>query len=237
MQRDALHDAAMDLPDRLKLARERRGFSTAAEAAEALGVPYGTYSGHESGLRGVKRASAERYASFFRVPLAWLLTGDGPPPEQISANIVPVLGGISAGGTFDSSAEQIEHGEPLYEIELPISVGPDAIAFEIKGESMWPRYDAGDVIVCFRRSIDPETMLGFEAAVGTPDGTRYLKRLIRGAERGLYTLESHNAPPIRDVELDWVSDVGAVVRAHQVRRITRQVREAVTRQLQARRRA
>jgi phage repressor protein C with HTH and peptisase S24 domain len=152
----------------------------------------------------------------------------------VEAHIVPVLGGISAGGTFDSSAEQIAHGEPLYEIELPFAVGPDAIAFEIKGDSMWPRYDAGDVIVCFRRSIDPETMLGFEAAVGTPDGTRYLKRLIKGSERGLYTLESHNAAPIRDVQLEWVSDVGAVVRANQVQRITRQ---QIGRQMKARRRA
>lgn len=67
--------------ERLQLAREKAGFLTAAEAAEALGMKYSTYAGHENGSRGVVR-SAEKYARRFRVSLDWLLRGKGPGPGE-----------------------------------------------------------------------------------------------------------------------------------------------------------
>lgn len=62
---------------RLKLARQIR-YRTATSAAEAIGVPYGTYSGHEAGSRGFGPEDMERYAKFFRVSPAWLAFGQGP---------------------------------------------------------------------------------------------------------------------------------------------------------------
>lgn len=208
----------------LRNLRKSRGW-TIDQAAEAFGLSRGGYQKLERSERQMKAEYIERAAKIYGVSEMDVIVG---PPT------VGVVGMIGAGGTFDTSAEQIDHAEPLYEIELPFHVGDDAIAFEIRGESMWPRYDAGDVIVCFRRSVDPETLLGWEAAVGTPDGARYLKRLLRGSQPGLYTLESHNAPPIRDVHLDWVSDVGAVVRANQVRRVPQRVQQKILRQIRAR---
>jgi hypothetical protein len=64
------------MADRLKLARENKGFDTATAAAEALRLPEQTYLAHENGSRGF-RASATRYASFFGVNLEWLITGRG----------------------------------------------------------------------------------------------------------------------------------------------------------------
>jgi transcriptional regulator with XRE-family HTH domain len=67
---------------RLKWARKRAGFSSAAEAARALGVPEPTYSGHENGSRGFAD-DVERYASRFRVSLSWLMTGAGSPDNRL----------------------------------------------------------------------------------------------------------------------------------------------------------
>lgn len=61
---------------RLKTARELR-FETAQEAADAMGVKYGTYAGHENGQRGITQKVAQRYADFYRVRVEWLLTGRG----------------------------------------------------------------------------------------------------------------------------------------------------------------
>lgn len=72
----------MKMHDRLRLAREQRGFDSASEAAEALGVPYGTYSGHENGSRGITRSNAARYAAFFGVSPAWLEHGEGDGPTN-----------------------------------------------------------------------------------------------------------------------------------------------------------
>jgi transcriptional regulator with XRE-family HTH domain len=72
----------VDIHARLKWAREKRGYASAREAADALGIRYSTYAGHESGIRGIKRDALRRYAKFFGVSPAWLefgTDGDGAP--------------------------------------------------------------------------------------------------------------------------------------------------------------
>ena len=63
--------------ERLKIARERL-FESAGEAADALGVPRGTYAGHENGNRGIPAKRAPMYARKFGVSEEWLLYGKGP---------------------------------------------------------------------------------------------------------------------------------------------------------------
>ncbi len=69
--------ADQGMAERLIQAREAQGrFDGPTEAARALHVSPPTYLGHENGSRGF-RASAARYAAFYGVQLAWLLTGKG----------------------------------------------------------------------------------------------------------------------------------------------------------------
>jgi hypothetical protein len=144
-------------------------------------------------------------------PKLWLLEGVGDPA---SGNLVKVVGRIGAGAEILPEFEQIP-AEGLFEITVPFSIPDDSIAFEVEGEIMWPRYDSGDVIICWRQSEDAESVVGREAAVRTRDGRRYLKRVRRGASIGTYDLESHNAAPIRGVQIVWAAAIQAVVRADQ----------------------
>lgn len=76
--------------ERLRQLREAR-YTTALEAAAAMGAKGPTYIQHENGTRGsgsIPRAAAERYAAFFRVSLDWLLSGKGESPPLAPA---PVL--------------------------------------------------------------------------------------------------------------------------------------------------
>jgi len=41
----------------------------------------------------------------------------------------------------------------------------------------------------------------------------YVKRLLRGSEPGLWDLESHAAPPVRDVRIVWVAPIRYIKRA------------------------
>lgn len=223
LQIEAMHNAGMldtteenDKHSRLRAARAKR-YRTAKEAAAAMGVPYGTYSGHEAGSRGFNEEDAERYAKFFRVSAEWIMFGRG---EEESNNVVGVAGYISAGGSIETGDEQLDASGNLFEISVPFPVPSDAIAFVVKGESMWPRYDPDDVIICSRPSSDPQQLVGWEAAVSTPEGNRYLKRLMEGTKRGLYSLESHNAAPIRDVAVAWASEVLGLVRARRWQRVS-----------------
>ncbi|MEM8581221.1 MAG: hypothetical protein AAGF50_08510 [Pseudomonadota bacterium] len=67
----------MKMNDRLKLARQRAGFATAAEAANAFGWKYPTYAGHENSTRGFRVETGRQYATAFRVNEAWLMLGRG----------------------------------------------------------------------------------------------------------------------------------------------------------------
>ena len=210
----------MEKHERLRAARSRR-FKTAKDASDALGVPYGTYSGHEAGSRGFKDLEARQYASFFRVKLSWLLTGDGQmEPDTISAmtRVVPVMGRIGAGAEIEPDPERVSLAEGLFQIEIELNLPPGLIGFEIVGDSRYPRYDKGDVVVCARDG-DPDALKdGTEAIVQTGDGRRFLKRIIR--DDGKFTLESHNAAPIRNVELQWASPIIFTFRSLNIKKIS-----------------
>lgn len=194
------------------------------QLAERVGMKQQGIVSIEGG--GVKRPRLiKEIASVLQTSQDWLLFGTGPEvisdvvEDDVGFGVVPVVGEIAAGGRIDVDSEQFSEAEPLFEIRVPFQVPSDAVALRINGDSMWPRYDPGDVIICYRYSQDPAPLVGFEAAVGTPDGNRYLKRLIKGTEEGLYNLESHNAAVIRDVQIAWVSEVFGVVRAARWQRL------------------
>lgn len=72
----------MDLHKRLVAARKGAGFDTAKQAADALGIRYPTYAGHENGNSGFRRDTAAFYAKRFGVSLDWLITGRGEMKGQ-----------------------------------------------------------------------------------------------------------------------------------------------------------
>lgn len=200
-----------DSSDRLRQARKRAGFETAAAALRRFPSWVGsTYRSHENGQTPVPPEDANRYAKAFRVSPGWILTGEGPMEAQ---NLVKLMGRIGAGAEIGPEYEQIPE-EGLEEIELRHPVGLDAIAFEVEGNSMMPRYDPGMLIVCSEGPRNPDDFLGKEVAVRTIKGSRYLKKLRPGSKRGLYTLESFNADPITDVKIAWLGEVLDILPAH-----------------------
>lgn len=62
--------------ERLRQARAAAKYGSAADAARAMNIPYGTYAGHENGNRGFG-GNLDRYAQFFGVRGEWLRTGAG----------------------------------------------------------------------------------------------------------------------------------------------------------------
>ncbi|MGH6796733.1 MAG: S24 family peptidase [Methylocella sp.] len=161
--------------------------------------------------RGITTETLMALAPVLQTTAAWLLEGIGDPA---SGNLARVVGRIGAGAEIQPGVEQVPPGG-LYRIEVPFPVAADAIAFEVEGDNMQPRYGPGDVIICWREGTTVEEIIGWEAAVGTADGKRYLKRIQRGAARGTFDLESHNAAPIRGVAIAWAAESRAVVRSGQ----------------------
>ncbi|KZK82997.1 Helix-turn-helix domain protein [Pseudovibrio sp. Ad13] len=149
-----------EIKDRLKAAREKAGFASAADAADALGIKTPTYTHHENGTRKPKAEAIERYARFFGVSLTWLMFGkDLAPtePEQarptakqhkiaslLTPFTVPVYGSIS--GRDEDYLEAT--GEALDQIGAPGSLMgiEGAFALYMPGSSMEPRYHEGETL-------------------------------------------------------------------------------------------
>lgn len=70
---------------RLREARTKAGYGSAADAAEAFGFKYATYAGHENGSRGLRGDALKRYARAYKVPVEWLLTGSSAAPSRVVA--------------------------------------------------------------------------------------------------------------------------------------------------------
>jgi phage repressor protein C with HTH and peptisase S24 domain len=161
--------------------------------------------------RGITTETLTALAPVLKTTAAWLLEGVG---DQASGNLVRVVGRIGAGAEIRLESDDFSP-ESSYEIEVPFPVSADAIAFKVEGDGMWPRYDPGDVIICWRQGTNAEDLIGWEAAVKTAEGKRYLKRIQRGAANGTFDLESHNAAPIRSVRIEWAAEIKGVVRSGQ----------------------
>lgn len=110
--------------DRLKFARLAAGFETATQFSEKFGIPQPTYANHETGKRGLRLSTAERYAGFLaNCDSAWLLTGRGMEPRPGgNVNVSRVIWGRP-----DVLGEIVASGA------VPLADGSMALGFELPG--------------------------------------------------------------------------------------------------------
>jgi hypothetical protein len=191
---------------RLAKAREDAGYPNPRQGAIAMGANYNTYVQHENGTRPISRDAAIRYARFFRVSLEWLLTGKGA--QKARRPEVPVISFVGAGAEvfpIDDSAQ----GGGLDVVEVPFGM-EDHVAAIIRGDSMYPLRDGW--VILWHRDQDgvPEECVGQLCVVQIKDGPTLVKDLRRGSRKGLYRLESWNAPPREDVQLEWAAKIALI---------------------------
>ena len=190
---------------RLKEARSKAGFGTAREAAEALGIKYPTYAGHENGSRGLTQ-SLETYAKRFKVSLDWLLTGNGNQVETPKPNAA-ILGSI----TFDNKktmpvygqavagvdGEFVLNGNILYEIICPPQLCDikNAYGVVVSGSSMEPRYFDGETVYInpMRRVRSGDFVVAQVQMDEFSLPHAFVKRLVRHNSQEL-VLEQYNPP-------------------------------------------
>ena len=139
--------------------------------------------------------------------------------EYLELNYVPIMGRIGAGAVIEPEYEQVPP-EGLGEIELPFPISGEAIAFEVSGDSMLPKYENGDAIVVYREQRHPlASFYGEEAAVRLKTGERYLKTIERGKSPSMVNLTSFNAKPITGVKVEWIGEICVTLPRAQIARM------------------
>lgn len=182
-----------------------------AQLAKSLGVSQGTISKWISGQQSPNKSQWDVVLSLIRRDPRL-----GHLRHEVDTGSVAVMGRVGAGSVIDPDVEQVPP-DGLYSVTLPFPVPADMIGFVIEGDSMYPKYEPGDVVVVYKEQRqDTRSYTGQLVAILTEDGRRYLKKVFGGSAPGLYRLESFNAAPIQDVSIAWVGEIYASLPATQV---------------------
>jgi len=154
-------------------------------------------------LSGRNRAS--KHLSYLAQALGvngdWLATGKhsrlrAARPEAL------LVGKVGAG----SEIIRFDDGTALVGVEAPPGIDAPNVA-EISGDSQYPLQEGWRIFYGPEHQGITEDCLGKLCVVQVKDGPTLLKTLKRGGRKGLFRLESWNAPPREDVKLVWAARV------------------------------
>lgn len=178
---------------RIREKREALGW-TQAELAAAAGTNQPT-------VDRIERGETLHSKHLTKILLALGITDQSP-------SRVPIVGYIGGGQAVLAIDDHLK-GDGFDEIDAPAGV-ENGIGLIVRGDSMAPKYDDGDVIVVDKVILDLTSLLGRVCYVKLADGRCYLKRLAAGSRPGRYTLQSFNGPSIHDVVIELAYPVAWV---------------------------
>lgn len=195
------HNVEMDIKDRIKERREAVGLSQQA-LGEAVGVTRGAVAQWEAGNNDPTLDKIQGLAQALKCSSEWLLTGTGvvmgtiepirlgerqadlsttlPVPAVASMPIdLPEIG-VAAGG---SGGDFSVNGQTIDYKRRPPGLMSNRAAFAIRviGESMYPRYEEGQLIYVDPKRpprIGDDVLIELKPERGGEPGAAYIKRLL-----------------------------------------------------------
>jgi len=154
---------------------------TMKELGEIIGVAESTISMYETGNREPDLNTLSQIADYFNVTVDYLLGRDLPANTRQGRGIkIPVYGEIAAGIPIEAIEDIID----FEEITPELAASGDFLALSIKGDSMAPRIQNGDVVI-IRRQEAVEN--GDIAAVMVNGDSATLKR-VKTDNHGIWLL-------------------------------------------------
>lgn len=168
--------------------------------AAKLGIPQSRVSEMRKGTRSIKTTEIAIIAEYIDEPI---------PSELISTQIstkVPVVGYVGAGSEIYSIDDHEKGGGLDYVDAPPGGISKSSVALIVRGDSMLPVLEDGDIIYYDRQDNGEFThLIGKNCVVRLQDGRTFVKKLQ--FSNGSYWLHSHNADPIIDPKIEWAARV------------------------------
>lgn len=171
-----------------------------ARLVEALDHSKSEISTWVKGGRRFNSEFLEEAAAYLKVPPGYLFW---EPPERREALLV---GKVGAGAEIT----RFEEGGVLAGIELPPWIDAPNVA-EIDGDSQHPLQAGWQVFYGPEHQGVSDNCIGKLCVVQIKNGPTLLKTLKRGSRKGLFRLESWNAPAREDVQIEWAAKVLNIV--------------------------
>ena len=162
----------MSIASNIKKIRERYDL-TQDELGEIAGVSGGAVSTWERGTAEPRMGAIQKIADYFKISKAEIVDDDNIPPiDGYAYTAIPVYGRIPAGGP----AEAIEYQEGVIYIPAEEAKDNNVLALKVSGDSMYPEYKDGDIVV-IRRQSDCEN--GQDCAVRINGYDATLKKVLK----------------------------------------------------------
>ena len=190
----------MNLYDRIKFLREEQGL-TQQDLAEKVGFKTASAINKiEMGLRDINQSKIILFAKALHTTPSYLMGWDddnlSKPAEEDDLVTMPIIGDLAAG--YDRIALEYWTGDI---INIPKSYikgrkKEDYIMLRVKGDSMYPLYQDGDMVLILRQETQPRA--GQVCAVLYNDELSTLKKVNWGF--GGVTLEPIN-PMYQPIEI------------------------------------
>lgn len=141
----------MSLGSRIRALREQSQLSQ-KEFAAKMNIANNTLSMYENDLRVPNDTIKSKIADYFGVTIDYLL---GRAPIETGGDIVqiPVLGSIPAGIPLEAIEDIVDWEEIP---KTMCSGGKEFFALKVKGDSMWPDFLEGDIVI-LRKTPSCET--------------------------------------------------------------------------------
>lgn len=141
------------------------------------------------------------------------------PTDEV---LIPIRGfvGASPDGRIRFSTGDATNDFAL----MPIGATAKSIALYVDGPSMKGTADPGS-LVFYEETRSPPTpdMLGHVVVVETAFGDVLVKRLLKGAHKGVYDLESTNGHRMEDQRLRWAAHIISIIPPYRARQIIRKM--------------
>lgn len=122
------------------------------EVAAAIGMNRIVLNRIELGKRPLRDDEAVALADFFHVTTDYLLKGVTAQPRDKKGVRIPVLGRVVAGIPIEAVEEILDYEE----ITPELAASGEFFALQVKGDSMLPKLEEGDVVIV-KKQEDVET--------------------------------------------------------------------------------
>jgi lexA repressor len=137
----------MVTPARIKSAREDLKL-TKRELAKRIGVHESSINKYEKGLVDIPLSKISELARVLKVTEAYLMGWEEKSEQKPQGLQIPVLGTVAAGIPISAVEDILDYEE----IPLSWQSQGEFFALRIKGDSMQPKIDDGDVVIVRQQS-------------------------------------------------------------------------------------
>lgn len=196
-----------DIHRKIKAIRQASGLNQ-TEFAERLGTTQSTVTRWEKS--SVPQGDMlHRIADFANTTVEKLLNAESI--TGTSGGELPVVGYVGAGAVV-IPIDDYSRGDGMDTVERPAFIKGQAVAVEVKGDSLLPVAEDGwRLVYVGEQTIVEDEVLNKLCVVHLEDERVLVKRVIRGSKPGHYHLISTNAPIIEDVRITWAAKVKAII--------------------------